>query len=323
LDELGGLCNLKLTYRETPTREIEILRAVTSDTRVLLPETLEGSPVTALGDHAFAPNALPVGGIETELTGGKTDAPFDNTKIREIFLPSRLERIGSYAFYNCSGLQKVHLSDSIEQWGGNIFMNCRQLHFFTINMKRMQGTTLYNIAIELRQEFVAELQYSDGTVSRLLFPEYDEYHEENSPAHQFDYVIEGCGYTYRHCFKNHEFSPASYDGMWTDFLKSARDTETALKLAWYRYSTPVELSAGAKKNYFDYLCGHSRDLLSWLLENEDNSGLSFFLKNTAPERSVLEEMSERARRNHQTEAQAILLEHMQRQFPARSRTFDL
>ena len=47
---------------------ITVLRAATCDKRAVLPETLCGLPVTALGDHALSPTAAPAEGEELLVT---------------------------------------------------------------------------------------------------------------------------------------------------------------------------------------------------------------------------------------------------------------
>ena len=65
-------------------------------------------------------------------------------------------------------------------------------------------------------------------------------------------------------------------------------------------------------------------MLDWLLTRRDMEGLNWFLTAGLPDRTVLSDACETARRRELPEAQALLLETLHRRFPAdRRRRFDL
>ena len=79
---------------------------------VFVPEKIGREEVTAIGEYAFSPN--------------QQSAAAKNVRAREaieeIFLPGSLKRIGWSAFYGCSSLKRVHISErttEIDIWAFN------------------------------------------------------------------------------------------------------------------------------------------------------------------------------------------------------------
>ena len=67
MEIIPGSGNWRLILRRE-AEGITVLRAATCDKRAVLPETLCGLPVTALGDHALSPTAAPAEGEELLVT---------------------------------------------------------------------------------------------------------------------------------------------------------------------------------------------------------------------------------------------------------------
>ena len=258
-----------------------------------------------------------------------------NQAMRELLFPSGLRYIDSYAFYNCRELRKLRLYDGIAFQGGGIFMNCRELNQIEIIQERGdQGAAAY-FAGEFNRELDMMIlrpvsprtparssggeipaRYDGGGTEyeikiRLIFPEYWELYEENSPAHHFDYGIEGAGYLYHHCFRDRKLNLIAYDGLWNrgeDAYQRPLPIKTALKLAWRRLYYPEELYQDAEKNYKDYIYFHAKDAAEWLIRERDLSGLAFLLSKIKPDREALSDAAELARRLNFTEAVALFLE---------------
>ena len=175
METIPGSGNWKLTIRREAAG-ITILRAATCDARARLPETLYGLPVTALGDHALSPTAASAEGEDLLVTCGTGTDPgtWSNRDLEDLTLPRSLERVGDYALMNCGGLRTLRLHDGIGQWGGGVLMNCRRLAAFHLTRVGEQGDTLAWFADELPWELDVTVEETDGTVFRLLFPEYRE-----------------------------------------------------------------------------------------------------------------------------------------------------
>lgn len=75
-----------------------------SATLLTIPQTLDGYPVTALGEHAF-----------------------ENSSISGIVLPEGVQSIGWFAFYGCTALVSVTLPQSVSSIGYAVFDGCKHL----------------------------------------------------------------------------------------------------------------------------------------------------------------------------------------------------
>lgn len=324
LESIAGVNNWKLTARREAAG-VTILRAVTCDTRAVLPDTLWDLPVTALGDHALAPGAVQTPGETVEITCGAPGdaAAWDNRRLEELVLPPTLERIGDYAFLNCAGLKSLTLHDSIRQWGGGALMNCRCLDTFCLTRTGEEGETLAYFADELSRELDVTLAGPEGVTARLLFPEYRELYEENCPAHHFDYNIIGAGYPYHHCFVRRRLDLRTYDRLWKGFLGMEHDPACALRLAFWRLRYPLDLTPEAEGDYLDYLRDRAGEALAWLLTERDTANLPFLLKRAEPGPEALANGCALARELGASEALALLLEARHRTGAGMARRFDL
>ncbi len=326
METISGINNWKLVIRRNGD-SVTILRAVTCDTEAALPEELFGLPVTELGDHALAPTAWAVEGEEVLISCGRLgpDTEWDNRKLRVLTLPQTLIRVRDYALLNCDGLHTLHLHDNVRYWSGGALMNCRSLHRLCITQTgEGQGETLAFVNDEMSRELDVTITREDGTVLRLLFPEFMEVYEENCAAHHFDYNIQGAGYPYHHCFRQKRLSMKNYDGLWKVYLGMEHDDSCALRLAWWRLRYPVDLSEAAEEGYLAHLRTCTADAVRWLLAERDFDGLRFLLDRTEPDRETLAEACAIAREQSAAEALAILLEVQHRRFPSGGeKSFDL
>ncbi len=326
METVSGINNWKLVIRRE-TDSITILRATTCDARAALPEELFGLPVTVLGDHALAPTAWPVEGEEVLVTCGLLgpDTEWDNRKLRDLTLPRFLNRVRDYALLNCDGLHTLRLHDSLRYWSGGALMNCRQLNtFYITRVGEAQGETLAFINDELTRELDVTITEVDGSVTRLLFPEFVEIYEENCAAHHFDYNIQGGGYPYHHCFHHKRLNMKTYDSLWKVYRGVEHESSCAMRLAWWRLRYPTELSDWAEQAYVEHLRCCTAEAVRWLLEEKDPAGLRFLLDRVEPDKATLTEACAIAREQGAAEALAILLEEQHKRFPSgMSKTFDL
>ena len=322
MESMAGVNNWKLTVRREAAG-VTILRAATCDARAVLPDTLWGLPVTALGDHALAAGAAEVSGETVEITCGVSGAAWDNRALEALTLPPTLERIGDYAFLNCAGLKSLALHDTIRQWGGGALMNCRCLDTFRLTRLGEEGDTLAYLADELSRELDVTLLGTAGVTARLLFPEYRELYEENCPAHHFDYNISGAGYPYHHCFVRRRLDLRTYDRLWKGYLGMEHDPACALRLAFWRLRYPLDLTPEAEQDYREYLRSQVGEALAWLLRERDTESLRFLLERVMPEPSALSDGCALARELGAAEALALLLEARHRTGAGAARRFDL
>lgn len=318
-----GQSALTLWWKPAPDGA-EVTAVTSGEQHVFLPERVGGLPVTALGHHAFSPNRpAPEGEPLRIVCGG--GAPGDKPRgIEAVTLPPTLRRVGDYAFYNCSALKELHLAEPVNDWGSGVFMNCGHLRRFFIRAQDGRVESLAYFAGELATELDVSVDYPDGGIARLIFPEYREVLEENAPAHHFDFHLYGSGYPYRHVFRDRALSLQEYDRLFPGLLEKEHDPNCALRLAWYRLCAPRELTEQARERYLTYLKSRTEAVLAWLLEERDSRGLAWFLPRSGADAAALRAAAETARRLGLTEPLALLLERLRQAAPeGLNKSFDL
>lgn len=287
-----------------------INRARTAARDVVVPESIEGRAVVALGPRAFAPHS-------------DEGAP-DHRLIRRVTLPDTLERVGDYAFYNCFALEQLRLSDRTRNWGASCLMNCRKLRRFDLAVTDENSPALHYFADELMTELDVTLRYEDGRSARLIFPEYTESFNDNKPAHFFDFHLSGPGLPYHHAFQGKRFDYGLFDGCWEEMLRREYEPECAVRLAFFRLFYPVGLSAKAAQRYREHLACHGEETVQWLLRERDSRGMDWFLKNFTLNGDAMSRALETARQTHQAESTALLLARRDGSVPkGRMKSFDL
>lgn len=93
-----------LYYTES-NDEITITDCDTSATEIVIPEKINGKPVTSIGDEAF----------------------YGCTGLTSITIPDGVTSIGNYAFDGCTDLTSITIPDSVTYIGDSAFYNCESL----------------------------------------------------------------------------------------------------------------------------------------------------------------------------------------------------
>ena len=98
------------------------------DSRISLPNEIEGLPVTVIGKRAFALNKTLEEIVFPEtLVSLKASAFSDCDVLRKVIMNPRLKEIDSQAFYACKNLKEVCFPDSPEFLGKKVFFECEAL----------------------------------------------------------------------------------------------------------------------------------------------------------------------------------------------------
>ncbi len=80
-------------------------RGSSEDSRIIIPETYNGLPVTNIGQYAFA-----------EIFG-----------ITSVYIPESVTAISDYAFYNCHNLSYLEIGKGVKEIGTDAFLGCYTL----------------------------------------------------------------------------------------------------------------------------------------------------------------------------------------------------
>jgi hypothetical protein len=92
------------TYVNTGT-SIGITKYIGSDTNAVIPSTIDGLPVTSIGDSSF----------------------FGDSGLTSISIPSSVTSIGAWAFYYCTGLTSLAIPSGVTSIGAGAFSWCSGL----------------------------------------------------------------------------------------------------------------------------------------------------------------------------------------------------
>ena len=129
--EDGTYKNFK--YTVTDENSAVISKYTGNEASVEIPESINGYPVTEIGDSAFKGNfSLKNAEIPD---GVKTIGDYafnDCTGLESITIPESVEKIGRSAFFYCTRLENVNVSDGIKTIGDGAFFGCYSLKSFKI-----------------------------------------------------------------------------------------------------------------------------------------------------------------------------------------------
>lgn len=171
-------------YEETK-QGICVNRVFGRDTIVEIPDIIEDKPVTELGAYAFSDKMdaqdyqklLKYGSVcredgkVTQLPEGEEEAAGD--RIREIFLPSKMRKIGRYAFYNCKNLEKIGFYSALNDLGAGAFTGCHKIRRMEVRVNSGEKSCLRELLNELPEEMLVDY-FEDGSRGRFVFPEFFE-----------------------------------------------------------------------------------------------------------------------------------------------------
>ena len=311
MDRQGGESEPPLPCLRTP-EGIVLLRCPADVPHVVLPDNVLGEPVTALGPYALSsrspdlsgcPDAFPV-----HITCGGAPPQHDASVIRSVALPTRLQAVGDYAFYNCRSLTSLTLTGAVERLGSDSFMNC-PLQSVTLALGEDGRSCLRPLLADCTGDLEVDLLLPLGERARLFFPAYHEELELLAAPHIFQTRIQGGGYACRQCVQNGVVDFGAYDGC-LDRLLAEHDFPSACRMALDRLRFPLRLSAGAASAYRAVLSDHGAETVALLLDRRDTEGLSFLLSHKVLSPAQRAAACDAARQRGNTEALALLLEDL-------------
>ncbi|MCD8370803.1 MAG: leucine-rich repeat domain-containing protein [Clostridiales bacterium] len=211
-------------------------RIADPDALVIVPEEIEGHPVTSLGAYVLS-----------------------GTDVEEVRLPSRLVRIGAYGFYGCRKLARIYCHSRVLDLGAGLFADAQRIELLDITEYEGEKSCFKDLLSELRQTLRVRVHRvgRDGETreARLIFPEYYEEWVENTPARITFAETHGCGHRYRYCFVNREFQYAGYDGLFAH-VKVQEPEELVTELAIGRLLYSNGLTEEHAKLYRAYVREH-------------------------------------------------------------------
>lgn len=217
------------------------------DEIVVIPEELEGCPVTELGAYVLA-----------------------ESDVEELHLPPEIRKIGAYAFYSCERLRRIFCYGRIADLGAGLFAGARNVEFLDCTFFEGERSCLKDLLSELRQTLRVQAHEvlarpENGTKeARLIFPEYFEDSVENTPARIVPVQTHGCGHRYRYCFVKNQFQYKDYDELFPH-VKVQESEELVTELALGRLLYPDGMTERHEKMYREYVAEHWKTAGSLLI----------------------------------------------------------
>ncbi|MCL2086601.1 MAG: leucine-rich repeat domain-containing protein [Oscillospiraceae bacterium] len=112
---------------------VEILGYNGNALKVRIPDTIEGMPITRIGENAFHENSrIAYVYIPKSVTSIGNTAFFGCAGLTNITIPDGVTSIGDYAFSGCTGLTEIKIHDRVISIGNWAFIDCAGLTNITI-----------------------------------------------------------------------------------------------------------------------------------------------------------------------------------------------
>ena len=114
-------------------------RCYTLDNKLVIPDTIEGLPVTELDTYTFSQT---VRRREQPAVEREGEPEMCGEVLEELTLPEHLEKVGAYAFYNCFHLKKLSCCSTVKDWGAGVFTGCTRITELDIRIFQRQSPVL-------------------------------------------------------------------------------------------------------------------------------------------------------------------------------------
>ncbi len=265
---------MKIYYREK-SDGIEILRCYGIESRVEIPEMIEGKIVLSAAPYAFSSHMdeneelknASVWEVEAGFGFGREERVLAGNEVEEIVFPDSLWEIGRYIFYGCGNLKRLEFSDSLMQIGCGAFTGCHALEKLTVHMKQGKKSGVREMLGEMWQRLDVTFLYGNKE-ARLVFPEHYDEAVENTPARILYTEYHGSGSNYRQCFYNKELNYQEYDKLF-ELAVVMDKLEVLVDMSFGRLEFPYELTEKAREAYREYISKNLSEIAVYLVKQED------------------------------------------------------
>ena len=274
-----------LNWEKTKEGNARLLGVTDIPGELVLPEKIEGLPLTEVGPYCFAKNKY----------------------LKRVVLPDTVIKMERMAFYNCTGLENLEMGAKLTELGGDAFMNCHNLHQLIVRCGALEPSgvrfVLRQISSDLTVYFLGKTEPERAVV---LFPDYYESYDEVTPAHLFGRNIEGEGFRARQFFKDGVFEYARYDGIFGKACAEEREI-TLCEMAMNRLRYPVGLMSDAKIQYEVYVREHMDTICQRAVLDKDMELLEFICKSKLAEQMHMDNCARLAAEQEWAEGGAFIL----------------
>lgn len=312
---------MKIHYRRKEN-EIEIVRCFGNDPKVVLPDQIDGYPVTKVAAYTFSErkrveeiDVLSWQSEESFLENGQ-EPLLAGERVEEIVFPNAVREIGNYIFYGCKQLQRLEFSDSLLQIGSGAFTLCGKLRQLTVHLQKGEQSCVKEILGEQWQRMDV-IFWKEGQKIPLVFPEHYEEAVENTPARILYTQHHGTGNNYRQCFYNREMDYRKYDDLFS--LAIAQDKKSVLcELIFSRLESGYELAKRNEEMYEAYVKEHVEEVAGYLVEQEKLDWLKLISKRGLWKEEAMDAVIQKAASEGHTEIAGFLMNEKQGLFPEKT-----
>ena len=314
---------------------VTIHQCLTDQTDLVLPDQIQGMPVTKIGAYAFsspeglskATGELQLIQLSGELGFQESAHPLCGKTLTSIQLPKTITQIGDYAFFNCINLQYVSMPGNMQEIEGGAFQNCESLTTIELTNIEGQETCLKNIITDIQHEVDVYLHYNGGIYgiprqAKLTFPQYFEETIENAPARIFEWFARGSGYRYRQCFLDGSINYREYDSL-LPVAKAEDNEKTVVKIAMERIRYPYQLSESAQEQYMQYLKEHNRFVCQLSIQNDWAECIEFMAQNHLMGPEDIDYAIALANKSQRGEILSFLMDYRHTHFEKQEKSFEL
>lgn len=216
--------------------------------RLVIPDSIEGLPVEAIGNHSFS---------------GRND-------IVSVSIPESVKTLYGFAFHNCKNLRRISLFDSLSDYYDGVCRQCDNLDVIDVTVNNCWYEVVRNFladsdrTLEFRLRIKTDSGYDEA---RLTFPEFVYDFNENTMARTIQFSIAGSGYAYRECVDRRSINYREYDKL---FDKAEIDAgPLPQNIAVGRILFPKELDAGCRAVYEECISRNGADILKRFIDDID------------------------------------------------------
>ena len=279
----------RFDWEKTKEGTIRLLSVKDMPSEVIVPERIEGLPVTEVGPYCFAGNKY----------------------LERVVLPDTVTCLARMVFYHCVSLKELEIGAGLIEIGSDCFMNCHNFHSLVVRCGAKEKSGVRLILHQISHDLL--VHFKDKDEAKLLFTEYYETYDEVTPAHLFGRNIEGEGFRTRLFFKEGIFEYNRYDSTFRKACTEERE-ETLCEIAMNRLWYPVDLLEEAKRQYSDYVKAHIDIICRRAVLGRDCDRLEFLCEKQLMTMVALEQAACLAAEHEWAEGGALLLRLKARYF---------
>ncbi|MGB0744991.1 MAG: leucine-rich repeat protein, partial [Opitutales bacterium] len=146
---------------------------------LVIPDSIEGLPVTRIGDAAFKDQTIETVVIPDSVRFIGDDAFYRCEELTSVYLSKNLSEIGDRAFYDCEGLMQLSLPASLRIMGSAAFRYCSNLSSIPLpdGLHSMgdyvfANTAITSLEVPMSIDRIPAFAYSGTSLSEIAIPSH-------------------------------------------------------------------------------------------------------------------------------------------------------